>query len=348
LGGEAFAMRVLVTGGGGFLGSRICELLAERGDRPVAFGRSDYTHLLRRGIQTVRGDLRNSQAVREACRGCDAVIHAGALPGIWRERGIFHDINVVGTRNVLAACGDCGVPKLVYTSSPSVVFGDEALCGVDESQPYPARYLADYPATKAEAERRVLAANGQELSTVALRPHLIWGPGDPHLFPRIIAKARAGTLRQIGDGTNLVDVTYIDNAASAHILALDRLAPGAPCAGKAYFISQGEPIRLWPWLNEILLSLGIPPFTKRVSYRLAYAAGTILEYVYRLFGLASEPPMTRFLAGQLAKSHYFDISASRRDLGYEAKVTTADGTRRLTDWLCAAGFGGRCAHPNDG
>lgn len=333
MGGEANLVKVLVTGGGGFLGSHICRRLHARGDEVVAVGRNPYPHLEREGIRTLQVDLRVAGGVRSACAGCDAVIHSAALPSIWGSWRAFWEANVQATRNVLDACVACGVGKLVYTSTPSVVFGEGDLCGVDETHPYPPRYLAHYPATKAEAERLVLAANGAHLETVALRPHLIFGPGDPHLFPRIIARARAGKLRQVGDGTNLVDVTYIDNAVNAHILALDRRKPCASSHGHAYFISQGEPVRLWPWLNAILTAVGIPPVTRSMSFRVARGVGLAAEWLHCLPGIRCEPPMTRFLANQLAKSHYFDISAARRDLGYEPLVSTVEGVSRTIEWL---------------
>lgn len=322
-------MKALVTGGGGFLGTRIVQMLHARGDDVCALGRNRYPHHEAAGIATVQADLCDAGAILRACEGMDAVFHVAAMPGIWGPRDMFWEINSGGTANVLAACRSCKVPKLVFTSSPSVVFGNGSLCGVDESEPYPETHLADYPKTKAVAERMVLRANAPALATVALRPHLIWGPGDPHLIPRVIERAKRRKLRQVGDGENLVDITYIDNAAEAHILAADALAPGAACAGKAYFISQGEPVTLWAWINELLAAMEVPVVCRRVSYRSADRMGGMFERLYRLLRSRSEPPMTRFLASQLAKSHYFSIEAARRDLGYEPRVSTEEGVRRL-------------------
>ncbi len=326
-------MKVLVTGGGGFLGTRIALTLREQGDSVVAFGRSSYPHLEQAGIDTIHGDIRNLTDIVAACKGVDAVYHVAALAGIWGRTRDFQSINVDGTRNVINACHVNRVRSLIYTSSPSVVFGSEGLCGVNESQPYPAHFLADYPATKAAAEKLVLAANSSTLATVALRPHLIWGLGDPHLIPRVIARARSGQLAQVGDGTNLVDITYVDNAADAHVAAGRELAGSKRCAGKAYFISQGEPVSLWPWLAGILAAVGAPKISRTVSYRAAYLAGTVLELAYRTLRKTNEPRMTRFLASQLAKSHYFNISASKRDFGYVPKVTTEEGLKLLIPWL---------------
>lgn len=330
-------MRALVTGGGGFLGTRIVEMLSARGDEVVVFGRRRYAHHEQAGIQTIQGDLRDRDAVDRACEGMDVVFHAGALAGIWGSRRMFWDTNVTGTRHILDACHKHGVGRLVYTSSPSVVFGDEELCGVDETQPYSSRYLAHYPATKAEAERMVLAANGAALAAVGLRPHLIWGPGDPHLLPRVVARARTGRLIQVGDGENLVDITFIDNAAEAHLLAADALGPTARCAGRVYFISQGDPVALWPWLNEILEAVGAPTVHRTMSYRTAHRIGALLEVVYGAVRAKSEPPMTRFLAAQLAQSHYFNIEAARNDFGYEPRVSTAEGMPLTVAYLRTGG-----------
>jgi nucleoside-diphosphate-sugar epimerase len=328
-------MRVLVTGGGGFLGGAIVRLLVGRGDEVVTLQRGEYAWMRGLGVEARRGDLADADAVKRACDGVDAVMHVAAKAGVWGRYDAYHRANVVGTRNVIAACRACGVRRLVYTSSPSVVFDGRDESGIDESAPYPRRYLAHYPRTNAIAERDVLAANGDALATVALRPHLIWGPGDPHLVPRIVERAKAGKLRLVGDGSNRVDSTFIDNAAAAHVLALDRLAgaAAAPPAGKAYFISNGEPMAMAQLINGILDAAGLPPVTKRVSPRVAYAAGAVLEATHKLFGVAREPRMTRFVARQLATEHWFDLSAARRDLGYEPAVSIDEGLRRLAEAL---------------
>ena len=245
-------MKVLVTGGGGFLGGAIVNRLIQRGDLVVSLARGDYPALRALGVETIRGDVADPDSTLRAVEGCDAVFHVAAKAGIWGPRDEFVRANVDGTRNVVEACRAQDVGKLVFTSSPSVVYGGGDLEGVDESTPYPDHFDAFYPETKAEAERIVLRANGPELATVALRPHLIWGPGDNHLIPRIIARAKAGRLRRIGDRLNRVDSIYIDNAAEVHLQALDRLEPGAPPAGKAYFLSQGDPWPLWDLVNGIL------------------------------------------------------------------------------------------------
>jgi nucleoside-diphosphate-sugar epimerase len=303
-----------------------------------SFGRGDYPQLRARGVELICGDIRDNDALRAGCTGIDCVFHAAALPGIGMDREAYRTVNQVGTELLLANCRRERVRQFVYTSSPSVVFAGRDQCGVDESSPYDFAWMranrAFYSESKACAEQAVLAANGAEMKTCALRPHLIWGPGDTHLIPRLIARARSGRLWRVGDGTNLVDITYVENAADAHLLAADALAgEAASVAGKAYFISQGEPVNCWQWIDEILALVNLPPVRKSMSLKTAMQIGAACETPYRLARLKSEPPMTRFLASQLATGHWFDIAAARRDLGYRPQVSTAEGMRRLGVWL---------------
>lgn len=326
-------MKALVTGGGGFLGGAIVRLLRERGDTVRSFSRQDYPALQRLDVEQIRGDMGNRDAVLRAAEGCDTLFHVAAKAGIWGSAAEFHRANVAGTENVIAACRHHGIDRLVFTGSPSVVFDGTDVEGGDESLPYPTHYEAHYPRTKALAERLVIAANGPDLATVSLRPHLIWGPGDNHLVPRIVAKGRAGKLRRIGTRDCLVDTVYIDNAAAAHLLAADRLAPGSPVAGNCYFITNGEPIPLWEMVNRILAAAGLPPVSGSVSPAVAYAAGMLCEGLWSLLSLSGEPPMTRFVAREMATAHWFDITAARRDLGYDPAVSIDEGLARLRSWL---------------
>jgi nucleoside-diphosphate-sugar epimerase len=326
-------MRALVTGGGGFLGRAIVERLVKRGDAVRSFARGDYPDLARLGVEVVRGDLEDGAAVSRAAHGVDVVFHVAAKPGIWGTRASFYGPNVLGTENVIAACRAHGIGKLVHTSSPSVVFAGRSLEGVDESVPYPDRYEAYYPETKALAEKAVAAANSASLATVSLLPHLIWGPRDNHLVPRILERGRKGQLRRIGRSENKVDSIYVDNAADAHIAAAERLAPGSPVAGKRYFLSNDEPRPLWDLVNAVLAAAGLPPVTRSVPYGFARFMGAALEGAHGLLGLEGEPRMTRFLANELATAHWFDISAAKRDLGWEPRVSIDEGLVRLTEWL---------------
>ncbi len=326
-------MRVLVTGGGGFLGSHIARRLDALGKEVTIFGRRHYKNLPE-SIRQIQGDLTNAGAVAQACEGQDAVIHSGALTGIWGKKEIFEATNITGTQNIIEGCVSSGVKKLIYTSSPSVVFGRSSLENADESIAYPNSYLTDYPRTKAEAERRVLAANGRSgLLTLALRPHLIYGPEDPHLVPRILQRAKRRQLIRVGDGLNKVDIIYIANAVEGHIRALESLEPGSACAGQVYFLSDDEPVVLWDWIARLIKEMDLPPIRRSISYPLAKALGTLLEGVYSGLNLNAEPRMTRFVAGQLAKSHFFDISAAKRDLNYQPVVSPSEGWEKTVNWF---------------
>lgn len=324
-------MKILVTGGGGFLGLAICKLLRGRGDEVVSFSRQAYSELASLGVVQFQGDLADANSIAQAANGCEAMIHTAAKAGIWGPWSQYFGANVLGTRNVLRVARDQRINKLVYTSSPSVVFGGSDMENVNESVPYPQKYLAHYPKSKAIAEQEVLAASGQDFGTVSLRPHLIWGPGDHHLVPRILK--RSNRLRRIGNRDVLIDSTYIDNAAQAHIQALDRLAPNSPISGKAYFISNGEPWKLWDLVNAILKAGGKGPVEKSVSSGVAYAVGAILETAYGVFGIQTEPPMTRFLAKELSTAHWFDLSKAKTELGYNPKVSVREGLAKLESWL---------------
>lgn len=321
-------MEVLVTGAGGFLGGAVMRALAARGDGVRVLCRRPLAERPA-AVQELRGDLTDAEAVRRAVEGCRAVVHCAAKPGHWGDPAEYYASNVLATERLLAAARAAGVERFVYTSTPSVVHAGADIEGGDEALPYAARYLAEYPRTKMLAERAVLAANGPDFATCALRPHLIWGPGDNHLFPRIVARARAGRLRLVGPPECTIDTVYIDNAVQAHLAALDRSYPGAACAGRAYFISNDEPIRTADMVNRLLEVAGLPPVRRRIPRTLAYAVGALLEAVYRGFGLGGEPLMTRFLAEQLGTSHWFDISAAKRDLGYRPEVSLAEGFTRL-------------------
>ncbi len=326
-------MRALVTGGGGFLGRYVVQQLLVRGDTVRSLVRGDYPQLAALGVECLRGDLRDAAATRAACAGVDVVFHVAGVAGIWGPWDHFYGINVLGTRHVIEGCRQHGVPRLVYTSSPSVTFDGRPQEGVDETVGYARRWLCHYAHTKALGEQEVLAANSAELATCALRPHLIWGPGDEQLVPRLIARARAGQLRRVGDGTNLIDMVYVDNAASAHLQAADSLSPKAPTAGSAYFISQGEPVNCWQWIDEILVLAGLPAVRRSISLRAAWRIGAVMEAVYGTLRLGGEPRMTRFLAAQLGMAHYFDIGKARRDFGYEARVSKPLGMQALAGHL---------------
>ncbi len=332
-------MKALVTGGGGFLGGAIVRLLLARGAEVRVLARGYYPELKALGAECLRGSVADEEAAARACRGRDTVFHAASKVGMWGAYKDFYNANVLGTAVMLAAAKEAGAARFVYTSTPSVVYpaGGAEVEGWNERAPYPERSESRYAETKARAERLVLKANSTRFSTVALRPHLVWGPGRDHMISTIIARGRAGKLRRIGSFNKLIDTTYIDDAAEAHWLAAEKLSPGSACAGKAYFISQGDPRPNWDIVNMILSAAGARPVTERIPYPAALAAASVLETAWRLSGAASEPPLTRFVVRQLTTAHWFDISAARRDLGYAPSVTIEEGMNRLSAWLRSAG-----------
>ncbi len=327
-------MKILVTGGGGFLGQAICQRLVERGHAVTSFQRGHYPELAAMGVTEHRGDLADRAAVLAASRGMDAIFHVAAKAGAWGSYRSYHDANVVGTDNVLHACRTHGIGTLVYTSTPSVTHrATHPVEGGNEiDTPYGTGFKAHYPTTKTIAERAVIAANGPSLATVSLRPRLIWGPGDNQLLPRLVDRARSGRLRFVGGGHNLIDTTFVDNAAQAHLDAFDHLKPGAACAGKAYFISNGEPRPLRDVVNALLAAAGAPQVQGSIPFGVAYGLGAVLEALWLGLRLKGEPPMTRFLAEQLSTTHWYDISAARRDFGYTPQVSMDDGLARLAAW----------------
>jgi len=329
MGPKKIAMKILVTGGGGFLGGAIVQRLVDEGNEVHCMQRGRYPRLEKLGVHCHTGDLADHDKVVEASHGCELVFHVAAKAGVWGDYDEYYRSNVVGTANVIYACLKNNIGRLVYTSSPSVVFDGQDEEGIDESTPYPSQYLTHYQTTKAIAERKVIAANSKNLATVALRPHLIWGYGDPQLIGRIISRAKSGKLRLVGKSKNLVDSTYIDNAVAAHLCASKTLQPGAACAGKTYFISNGEPVPMDELINRILSVAQLPPVSKTIPAGLAYLIGAISEGIYHTFGIKSEPIMTRFIAKQLTVAHWYDISAAKRDLAYEPKVSIEEGFQRL-------------------
>jgi 2-alkyl-3-oxoalkanoate reductase len=323
-------MKVLVTGAGGFLGRAIVQRLLARGDHVMGVQRSSAEDLERMGMRLFRGDLSDPDLALRASAGCDAILHVAAKAGHWGSYDSYFQANVLATRAVISAAQRNGIRKLVYTSTPSVAHAGGDLAGVDESTPIPKHFLAYYPATKAVAEAEVLTANSPQLSTCALRPHLIWGPGDNHLLPRLIARANANKLRFVGSGQNLIDTIYIDNAVDAHILALDRLQSDAPCAGRAYFLSNGEPLAMKTIINRLLACVGIAPVDRHIGIRAARVIAKVMEAAYTYFPLKGEPLLTPFLVEQFTTAHWYNIDAAKRDLGYHPRISMNEGMGLLT------------------
>ncbi|MEY8200740.1 MAG: 2-alkyl-3-oxoalkanoate reductase [Colwellia sp.] len=347
----AHTNHVFVTGAGGFLGKAICRLLRLADIKVTGFARGNYPELTQMGVNMVQGDIIDFVRLKETMQSCDLVFHVAAKAGVWGSKDDYFKPNIQGAQNIIQACQELAITRLVYTSTPSVTFAGVDEEGIDESTPYADKFLNFYGESKALAEQLVLAASNSSkqggnqtsaqkasqnvhhenvLKTVALRPHLIWGPNDPHLVPRVLERARAGKLKLVGKADKLVDTIFVDNAAYAHILAAVALnKPKASCIGKAYFISNDQPITMAAMLNNILHCVDLPPVKKRVPSAVAYAAGATLEWFYKVLNIKQEPIMTRFVARQLSTSHYFDISAAKKDLGYTPLISIAEGMKQL-------------------
>ena len=326
-------MKALVTGGGGFLGSAIVRLLRGRGDDVVVVARGDYPELRAMGASLIRADITDLPALTEAFTGGDVVFHTAAKAGVWGSHESYFRPNVVGTEMLIAACLATRVSKLVFTGSPSVVFDGSDQANGTSALPYADPPMSHYSSTKAASERLVLRANSKPLATVSLRPHLIYGPGDPHLVPRVIDRASKGRLALVGDGRNRVSLTYIENAAAAHVQAADRLSFDAPCAGRAYFINDPEPVVFGEWLATLVARLGLPPIKWQLSVPTAVAIGGVLEFVWKTFRLGGEPPLTRAAARNLGTSHWYSVDEAVRDLGYAPPVRAGDGFERTIEWF---------------
>jgi 2-alkyl-3-oxoalkanoate reductase len=325
------AMRVLVTGGTSLLARRTAEALVARGDDVVLLQRNASPT----DIEQVLGDVRDADLVLRAVDGCDAVIHAAAKVGVVGAWEDYRSINVDGTANVVAAARQHGVSRVVHVSTPSVAHAGHSLVGAPASPAVTGRTDAHYAESKAIAERLALGAASDALPLVAVRPHLVWGPGDTQLVGRIVERARTGRLALVGGGTALIDTTYIDNAASALVAALDAAVPGAACIGRAYVIANGEPRPIRELIEGILHAAGVQVTPRNVPLRAATVAGSVVERLWPLRHPDVEPPLTRFLAEQLGTAHWFDPRPARDDLAWTPTVTIDQGLEHLTAWFAA-------------
>jgi nucleoside-diphosphate-sugar epimerase len=325
-----FHMRALVTGGTGFLGGHLVSALRAQHNNVVAMGRDGVKcqALAATGIKTVQAALTDRAAVLHACKDIDVVFHVGAMSTPWGSYDDFHAANVVGTRNVIDGCLEHRVSRLVHVSSPSVTFHNRDQFAVDESTPYPPHFLSAYSSTKKLAEDLVNQTR-DKLSVVIIRPKAIFGPGDNSLLPRIIAAARAGRLRQIGDGSNLVDLTYVENVVRALLLAADKTA----AAGRTYYITNGEHILLWPLLRTVIAAHGCNANLRALPFSLAYMMAAFMEL--RAWRTGVEPPLTRYAVATLARTQTYNIAAARRDLGYIPSLSVEDGVKATLSHLGA-------------
>lgn len=324
-------MRALVTGGSSLIGAGVARALHARGDEVVCFQRSPVA-ALGPGVEQMLGDVRDARSLSQAAAGCDAIVHVAAKVGVtgaWKE---YRSINVDGTSNVVSAASQHGIERIVHVSSPSVAHGGEPIVGGAADPPVLGRSRAWYAESKAMAEIAATAAASDSLGVVAVRPHLVWGPGDTQLVGRIVARARAGRLALVGGGRALVDTTYIDNAIGALVAALDAVRPGTRCSGRAYVVSNGEPRMIRELVEGICEAAGAPFEPRNVSLRVGRSAGAVAERVWPLLRRNEEPPLTQFLAEQLGTAHWFDPRPARDDLDWRPAVSIDEGLARLRAW----------------
>ena len=326
-------MRVLVTGGSGLLGGKTIAALVGRGHEVVSLQRMQSTRLT---CEQVLADVCDAAAVAAAAAGCDAVIHGAARVGVVGSREEFRRVNVGGTFAVVEACRTAGVPRLVVVSSPSVGYESVSTVGAGAEAPITTRSDRSwYSESKAEAELAALAANDPALGVTAIRPHAIWGPGDTQLIGRIVERARAGRLFVIDGGRALIDTTYVDNAADALVLVAEQLTAGGELAGRAFVVSNGEPLPVRVLLERICAAAAAPPPRRDVPLWLARRMAGTAERVWTRFRPDAEPPATPFLVDQLALAHWFDPRPFREATGWTPAVSVDEGMLRLAAWYRA-------------
>lgn len=321
-------MRVLVTGGTSLLGGAVARLLTDRGD--------EVTVLQRRasglGLTEVLGDITDRAAVDRAVHGADAVVHLAARVGVVGRWTVFERTNVAGTATVLSAARDAGVSRLVFVSSPSVAHSGTSLVGAGAGPADPDGASGHYSRSKAMAERLALGEADDGFGVVAIRPHLVWGPGDTQLVGRLVDRARSRRLALVGSGAALVDTTYIDNAAASLVAALDR---ADRLSGRAFVVSNGEPRPIGELIARIVSAAGLEAPRVKVPVPVASLGGRLAERWWEYRGLQDDPPMTEFLAEQLSTAHWFDQSETRAALDWQPDVTIDEGFARLREWFQA-------------
>ena len=323
-----------MTGTGSLLLGGIASELLRRGDEVVCLQRRPVAFVGHQNAQEVLADICDAEAVTLAAKGCDAIIHGAARVGVVGSQKEFYDTNVRGTENILRVTEQHNISRLVFVSTPSVAHTGHSLVGAPAGGAEIGRSRSFYAESKAIAERTVLNARNERLAVVAIRPHLVWGPGDTQLVGRIVERAASGRLAVIGTGNALVDSTYIDNAISAHIAALDALHIGSACDGNAYVVSNGEPRTVNELMRSMCESAGVTFEPRHLSLALGVRLGSLIERLWPLMR-SSEPPVTRFVAEQLGTAHWFDQRAVQKDLQWAPTVTLDEGFERLTQWFAS-------------
>lgn len=331
-------MKVVITGGLGFVGNQIAQSLRKTTEinEIIAIGRSNQPppSKIFEGLRYVTCDLSKENLNYPWLKDVDVVFHVAAKAGVGGRYKEYFNANFVATKNLMEGCKSYGIQRFIYTSTPSVVFNNQNIRNGNESLPYLNTQISPYAFTKAKAEKLVLESHRpREFQTLAIRPHLVWGKGDPHLLPKVINRHRKKRLRIIGFGKNKMDLTHVSNVAHAHICAYRSLKRDSSFGGKPYFIGQNEPVELWPWLNDLFKGLKMSPLNKSISFKNAYILGWFLEKIWGVSRLGSDPPMTRFVASQLAHDHWFSSSSAKKDLNYEPIINMKDAMEDTLPWL---------------
>lgn len=318
-------MKVLVTGASGFLGRAVATRIADAGHEVTTLQRrpSGVT-----GARDIAGSVTDPSIVRTAVEGQDAVVHLAAKVSLAGDPAEFTRVNIDGTRELLEAATAAGVTRFVQVSSPSVAHVGHALVGVGAERADPEGTHGHYARTKAAGELLALSYDAPGFAVVAVRPHLVWGPGDPQLVARIVDRARRRRLPILDKGAALIDSTYVDNAADAMLAALER---AQEAHGRALVITNGEPRPVAELLGGMCRAAGVPAPSWSVPSSVARAAGSVVERIWAWRRREDEPPMTRFLAEQLSTAHWFDQRETREILNWEPRVSIDEGLARLAD-----------------
>lgn len=316
-------MIVLVTGASGFLGRAVASALGAAGHEVRTLQRRASGVA---GAHDVLGSIADASAVAQAVAGVDGVVHLAAKVSLTGDPAEFRAVNVDGTRALLDAAAAAGVGRFVQVSSPSVAHAGAALVGVGAEPASPGHARGDYARTKAEAELLALSRDGAAMPVVAIRPHLVWGPGDAQLTERIVDRARRGRLPLLNGGTALVDSTYVDNAASGIVAALHR---ADAAHGRAFVLTNGEPRPVGDLMAGMCIAAGVRPPRVSIPAGVGRVAGSLVERVWAVRPGADEPPMTRFLAEQLSTAHWFDQRPIREALDWAPSVSIDEGLARL-------------------
>lgn len=324
-------MKALITGATGFLGGALAHRLHGLGWDVTALGRNPraLAALEADGIRAIQAELADEASILSACKNQEIVFHSGALSTPWGRAEDFYRANVLGTRNILRGCEAAQVTRLVHVSTPSIYFRFEPRLNVREDDPLPTKPVNEYAYTKLLAEAEVDRAHADGLAVITIRPRAIFGPGDTAILPRLIARLQSGRLPIIGDGKNIADLSYVENVVDALLLCAE--SPKSTL-GKKYNITNGEPVLLWDMIRRVAEALGYPPPRGHISYRIADVAAGLLEMLYRLHPSQPEPPLTRYSVSVIAHSATLDISAARRDLGYNPRISVQEGFEKFIDW----------------